>query len=321
MANFTDLIIICSAGIFGGFIYSIQTGTLTLPHRTGKNSLNLGFLANCMFGLAGAIIIFLGVPGDFNFDPSNMTQFVKSLATALIGGWGGLVLIDSTFGQTVKRLEQRILAKEQQDATDAKAMEMASQYLTSSSDIKIPEKELTNTIKEASPQVQVAIMHNARDIRSRSWKNDKEKMERTIPIFEALVDSDKKEDTHTAYGQLAFSLKDQRFPDYKGAKQNFDAAIKLRDENNISGLVWYEFGRAVCLIHLDNKFQKNLESDIDVKEAVTNDLRVAFRDQHVLTQLRHSANSENGDKDVALIKNWLQRNNIDADVIGINLFE
>ena len=318
LGAYSEVIIICLMGIFGGFVYSLQTGTLILPHRDSKNSLNLGFVANCLFGMAGAIVIFLIVPGDFDFSDPRSSDFIKSVATALIGGWGGLTIVERVFSTTVTELEKKLKEKEEQDKTDVKVLETANQYLSSSTSVDMSDRDIKDMVKQASPSVQATILNEAQRLRSETWNSNKPKMERTIPIFEALSDIQVAEEkTHQVYGQLGFALKDKVLPDYREAKDNLDKAIELRDSSNTGGFAWYEFNRAICNIHLDNNFKRQAVADSSLREQISSDLRVAFSDALLLEKLEKNASLSGGDADILAIKQWLDMNNVTGQSVGI----
>jgi len=318
LGAYSDVIIICLMGIFGGFVYSLQTGTVTLPHRDNKNSLNLGFLANCIFGMAGAIVIFLIVPGDFDFSNPKGSDFIKSVATALIGGWGGLALVEKVFSSQFSELEKKLKEKEVQEITDVKVLETANQYLNSSTSVQMPERDLQELIKTASPAVKATILNEAQRLRSENWNSNKTKMERTIPVFEAISEAPPTEDkNHQVFGQLGFALKDKTIPDYRAAKENLDKAIELRNSANTGGFAWYEFNRAICNIHLDNNFKRQTAAESNLRELITTDLRIAFADNLLLERLEKNASLSGGDSDILAIKQWLDVNNISGESVGI----
>ena len=55
-------------------------------------------------------------------------------------------------------------------------------------------------------------------------------MERTIPIFRALITSDTEKRYHANFAQLGFALKDQRKPAWSEAEEALSRAIAIRSE-------------------------------------------------------------------------------------------
>src|SRR5262245_41096561 len=55
------------SGTFGGFIYSIRERKLIFPNwHKEDGDVSLGFVADCLYGMAGGSIVFLLVPGNFS---------------------------------------------------------------------------------------------------------------------------------------------------------------------------------------------------------------------------------------------------------------
>ncbi len=169
--------------------------------------------------------------------------------------------------------------KEEQDKqsqTDAAALSLVKRYLDLDTPLdKISVDELKKAVEAASPAIKVQIYYQASDVRSQSWKNNKPLMERTIPIFEALVASDKEERFHKNYGDLGFALKDKRIPDYKAAEAALTKAIQIRGPAAQTGWVFYEFCRALCRIQQDSDFHNNKPSSAEKVSAITQDLKFA----------------------------------------------
>lgn len=315
---YSEIIIICLMGLFGGFIFSLQKGQMVLPHRENAKSLNLGFVSNCLFGIAGAIVIFLIVPGDFEFNNPQSSDFIKSLATALIGGWGGLTIVEKAFSSSLTEIEKKLKEKEEQEKVDVVNKEDITQYLNSSTSSNLTEREILEKVKQSSPLTRSAIFSEAQKVRSETWNTNKKKMERTVPVFEALADTaEGEEKTHQVYGQLGFALKDQTNPNYMEAKENLDKAIDLRDKNKVIGFTWYEFNRAICQIHLDNNFRTKAPSDNSTREIISSDLRTAFSDALLLQRLEKNASVSGGDQDIFTLREWLELNNVSGASVGI----
>lgn len=305
-------------GMLAGFGYGLSSNVLVLPHKSGPHRYNPGCLADCLFGLLGTTVIFsvlpLGLEG-LQDKPEDILFYVRLFGFAVLGGWGGKALIDSVLSTTVRQLQERIDQRDQQEIQDAKTLEMTDQYLNSSTDVSIPEKDLLEAIENASPKTKVEILNEAKAVRSENWKEDKDKMEKTIPIFESLAKATQEVDSHRVYGQLGFALKDQSNPDYDGAIKNLDKAIIVRDKANIRGFSWYEFNRAMSKIYSDIGFRKGLPSDKGLQKAIINDLKVAFGDSKVSERLQKSATT-NQDRDIETLTDWLDYNAVQPSSVN-----
>ena len=99
-------------------------------------------------------------------------------------------------------------------------------------------------------------------------------MERTIPVFDALIASDVEKRYHENWGQLGFALKDQRAPDWKPALDVLNTAIRIRGDAATNGHWLYEFNRALCRINADDNFANTKPSAPDVAKAIRADLEV-----------------------------------------------
>ena len=232
-----------------------------------------------MQGAAGAIIIVTLSPVDsqivnglFGATPQ---AFIKLIALALIGGYAGGSLLESSASQYAKRIDkieekQKILEEEAEKERDV--VRSAEQILRgnklSSSDIQEFQREL----KEISSSKRWEIAYKADENRRQHWEKDKEPMERSLLIFQALVKTDEAETVHWWYGSLGYCLKDKRNPDYAEAAERLDTAIKIRGPETRSGA--YEFNRAFCNIQLAAK-QLDGTGSRTLKEQIRSDLKTA----------------------------------------------
>lgn len=132
--------------------------------------------------------------------------------------------------------------------------------------------KLKMAIKRASELSRHTIFLLAQQIRRNNWTTNKPLMERTIPVFEALLDADKTK--HYYYAQLAYAQKDQVNPDCKAAKANIDKAFELLDTRETGDWPYYHLCRAVCLIELDPNFSQGQATDSSTKKAIFKDLRL-----------------------------------------------
>ncbi len=85
-------------------------------------------------------------------------------------------------------------------------------------------------------------------------------MERTIPVFRALIASDPEGRFHRNHGQLGFALKDKEPPDWREAEAELTNAIMIRGDPNVEGYWLYELNRAICRIKLDDLFKEGKPS-------------------------------------------------------------
>src|SRR5262249_14783158 len=125
-------------------------------------------------------------------------------------------------------------------------------------------------------------------------------MERTIPIFEALIESDQESRFHRNYGQLGYALKDQREPRWDQAEAALTKAIQIRDSKDDDGWRFYEYKRAICRIMRDPNYPRTssapeLKATIlaDLREGARTEVTDFLREEPISTWLRLNALTEN----------------------------
>jgi hypothetical protein len=209
----------------------------------------------CSQTLAVALIIFFTVSGFFY-------SYL----------WARLYLGTLLRAADLAMLKKEVKKYKDQRSADDNASELVEIQLEHP-DKHVDEEMLITAIKSASPGVKARIFYQAQEIRSDNWKKDKSKMERTIPIFRALVESDVDDDYHRNHGQLGYALKDQRKPGWAEAESELSKAIEIRDKKGDLGWIYYEFNRAVCRINQDKDFKNNRKSKPDVAKGIFADLK------------------------------------------------
>jgi len=190
-----------------------------------------------------------------------------------------------------------------QSGIDAAAIGLVNKKLHNSGGIEEREidlSKLSDFIVNASPAAKVSIFYAAQKVRSDNWRDNKEIMERTIPIFEALCKSDTDNRFHQNYGQLAYALKDKVTPDYRNAEKAFTKAISIRGNGQEHGWLFYEFNRAICRIMNDDNFINGKVSDEKTKEKILADINLAYNDDYVRSIIQEDEN----------INKWLKLNQI-----------
>jgi len=167
----------------------------------------------------------------------------------------------------------------------------------------LSQEELNAVIAPASDDTQARIFWQARQVRSENWEHEEDKpvMERTIPIFRALIASDTKGEYHANHGQLGYALKDKVEPDWAEAEAELSEAIRLRGNPQASR--WrpmYEFVRAICRIELDQAYGRGESSKEETKKTILADIEAAGGNSEVKKRIR----------DDQTIQDWMAHNTI-----------
>jgi hypothetical protein len=180
--------------------------------------------------------------------------------------------LDKLFGDS-QGLSFEITDATPQSQVDTIALALANKYLSEiDGRTSVDVGKLKRAVAKASELSRHTIFLLAQQIRRTNWVTNKPIMERTIPIFEALLEADKTK--HYYYAQLAFALKDQVNPDWKSAKANLDRAFELLDQHEVKYWSYYQLCRAACLIELDPNFGQGKASDKATRKAILDDLRL-----------------------------------------------
>lgn len=183
--------------------------------------------------------------------------------------------------QRVAKADDKAEKLEAQAMRDARALSLVREQLDPQSD-PIDQDQLNKALGEASVPVKSTVFWQAYELRRRTWKDNATKgdMERTIPIFKALIEDDERDEYHMNHGQLGFALKDKRQPDFLAAEQELTRAIQLRGNWRERGWVIYEFARAVARIGRRGEVSNEAKKQLD--ESIRSDLIVAAKVPNML---------------------------------------
>ena len=143
-------------------------------------------------------------------------------------------------------------------------------------DQPVSQEELSEALEAATPALRAQAYLRAQRQREASWKTNPAIMERTIPVFRALIASDSDGRYHRNHADLGYALKDKRPPDYAAAEAALTEAIRLRDSRHNPGWRIYEFNRALCRIMSDENLAKREPASDERRSAVIDDLRAAL---------------------------------------------
>jgi hypothetical protein len=131
--------------------------------------------------------------------------------------------------------------------------------------------------------------------------------ERTIPIFESLLDSHYGNQRHRYHAQLGYALKDQEQPDWEKARDSLENAAALLEESNRPMSPYYKFNWALCAIELDRQSDPHKPLSCERRKAIVEAIKTGSQ----FWKLK-GAILEND-----TISDWLQRNELSFDAIGL----
>jgi GH24 family phage-related lysozyme (muramidase) len=294
------ILVLAFSGILGGLIYSIVVdGYIELPRfvdtkRDGINredGFKAGLFGDFLLGLAGAFVLdFLTSP--IGLDASDRAEILKNTpvittaAKGIIGGYGGkaiLVFALEKIFKNVDRLEEE-KARYAEESFKSKLDNIETAQLLDQLNAQIkaglPEAELIKLqqdIRSASSKIKQQVFAMAEDARSAGNFSDvtRPRIARTIPVFEALRESDSQNPEYAA--QLGYAYKDSSSPNYLKALDYLNQAIDLRGDQ-VEGKAWrYELNRAILLIQREQQKTHSFQLKGDEQEQVVRDLLLVTR--------------------------------------------
>jgi tetratricopeptide (TPR) repeat protein len=276
---FQDLIILCMlsvVGSLGGYLASVQR---QMTRSTELNSFNV---SQMLQGAAGAVIIvtlspidphILSAPFATVADKPAIDLFIKLIALALIGGYTGGSLLESSAKQYAKKIDEKLGVIEQKVDTQEDEQKRTRELVRNAEEIlrglKMRPHELARfdtAVRESSTSARYQIAYRADEVRRQHWQNDKKQLERSELIFRSLLKTEDAKLNHWWYASLGYCLKDKDTPDYLEAIRRFGEAIDIRGPEARSGA--YEFNRALCYIKLDSpttpKWTNQIKDDLEM---------------------------------------------------------
>lgn len=309
------------SGAAGGILYAIRASQLRIPRLTYNDDVELGWLSDCAFGIAGAFVVFMvtpqlseSVPG-FGSPIEDKIDWIEVIAVALVGGYAGRSLLESasdSFGK-VKRelrdtrdefvhrsehLEQRLNEVREEFERSTRALAIAEQQLNPD-DPSPSSDELAQAIRQTGYETKAKIFLRAR----RHFLGDMAgSAAKVLPIFETLVAADEHEQYHESRALLARVY--GALEKWDVAQQWITKACEIRDEHGIAGFRRYEEYLARCIIECDPHFTNGLPSNSAVVEKVVSLLRAAHPDDPSFKRMVDER-----------IRRWLSLN-VDGDSAG-----
>lgn len=248
---------------------------------------------------------------------------IKNLIERLSKLSFGAVSLELT--DKIESLEDRAKGAVSQRKDDYQVEAMVDVQLSQTLSPPFDEKKLTDTIKGASERTLSTIYRQAKNVRQKAWQSMQAKrrhdypseeereldielsrlwMQRTIPIFRALAETEHGGHWHRYYAQLGYALKDTG--EIREARTMFDMAIEKWKKQHTGEPVspHYRFNWLYCEVRIDNKEHDDGQaSDAATQTAVKEGLKEG-RGFPALAQAI-KADPE--------IRSWLDRNGIHLD--------
>jgi hypothetical protein len=230
----------------------------------GAGLVQLTSLPHPIWKLAKAIA--LGVIGE----DRKIEQPNPPMALAIMGFFSTCGLL---YGYLWTRYEEAVTTDA---AADALALSLVDRWLN---ERPAPDGqmrlEMLGAVKSASSSTKMRIFLQAEQYRKPS---SEQVNERSLPVFQALVEADPQGVFHRSRGQSALALvgktKDAQNldDDWRNALDLLNDAIRIRDSSGEPGWHDYEFARAICWIMLDPNFKKEQPSDAQTIQSIRADL-------------------------------------------------
>jgi hypothetical protein len=240
------------------------------------------------------------------YDPS------PAVALVILGYFWSCGLL---FGYLWTRYE--IAVTSQPADYDSEALAAVGRWLNQPPSPKDEEARVTmmDAIKASSAGAKVKIFLDAEKYREPATEAVNE---RSLPVFQALVEADAQEIFHRNRGQYALALmgrkKDPNDPaaskaDWSRALDLLNDAMRIRERSGEPDWREYELARAVCQIHLDPDFNQQQKSAAEAQEAIRADLD---KSGHVPLAERKLIDPEDATTKESAITTWEKLNTTGA---------
>jgi hypothetical protein len=201
------------------------------------------------------------------------------------------IVLPEELNAAVGELAKKVETVANYAKADVAALDLVDEQLSGSAGVE--QSKLNDAIAAASPVRRREIYGKAQTFRQETREADAARMERTIPVFRALIQADP--DDFKPHAQLGYALKDKREPDWVGAFSELDRAIKIRGEDPTGKFPWYEFHRAICHIHFNPAMRTAIVADL--RAAATRGLRDELDKKEE-------------------VKNWIAQNRVSAQELA-----
>ena len=282
------LALMIPSGFIGGLLFGLQRkdNVLAFPSvdkETGK--IDMGIIADVLYGVAGALVIFLLIPFEATGRGASLLKF---MGLAMLGGWGGAHLLDMLFKKTVgealekarsaeasarsavsaslglkddvERIERRVQA-------DTKLLTLITKHLNGPPDPRVQYNVLLQTMSGVTARARVQAFRAAREVRLNIEKSSRSQlntacMRRVIDVLTALTQTGPEDEVgYLYYANLGYAYL------YTGEAEqslkHLGQAIEMRNKSGEGLYPYFEKARAVARIRLFDPAKDNAVEDAE----------------------------------------------------------
>jgi len=268
--------VILVAGAVGGLLHSIENNKFGLPSQMENSKIwDPGFVGDVLFGIAGGLVVFTILPEIK--EPSEIMDYVKIVALALVGGYSGKLLLDKAAHKRLDEMENKVNKIETDQINDSNALRLIYETINSSDpNMPIDQENIKKELESASPYVisqGISMIEIARKqavsfmldlaLRQESNLRNEESSENEygirirlnylLPLLHELINKHKERigniiNIHSQYASLAYIYKDKFNPDWKSAYEWINKAIESTN-GNVPPIYYYNI--LIICINLD----------------------------------------------------------------------
>jgi tetratricopeptide (TPR) repeat protein len=287
-----NLLYVVIAGAFGGMLYAIKNKRIMIPfvrrstqrdEITKKDikryeSIELGIIADLLFGIGGGLLIFLITPAAP--DPKENFGMIKLLSLAIVGGYSGQFLVKKVSNNSLESLSSKIeeteksLSKiERVKENDQRIYRMFYEIIDGS---PFEIENMRESLKYVSQSVRLRgctlLDDRRKELVSKILEHKnapvekiqaiKGEFERLIPLLAEIIKSEELYNENEIYfllnyhyASLAYMYKDKNNPDWELALFFIKKAINIHSKKhkNIDTPETYILNKLLCLVNMDKQ--------------------------------------------------------------------
>lgn len=264
------------AGAFGGILYAIRGKKIDLPSKINGTKIELGIIADILFGIGGGLLVFLITPEVPSIDKD--FGIIKLLSLVIAGGYSGQFLIKKVAANNIKELTDDIDELQEIKKNDQEAYRMFYEIIDGKC---LTRKKINAALKKVSQSIILRGFTLLNDRRKElvfklldncnAPKEQiffiREEFERLIPLLEEIIDKERSLDEkeknlylHYHYASLAYLYKDINKPDWGKTIKYINKAIELHNKKYKQEVIpeTYILNQLLSFVNMNNTSEINL---------------------------------------------------------------